>query len=194
MKNYYEILEVDSKASDEIIAKVYKMHIKKNHPDLYQGEEKLAAEEKLKVLNEVYETLSDKTKKTKYDEELENKKITEEVCLQQEIEFLKFELSRKDQIIEILNEKFNLNLGKSVLSEKNYEDDYEMLDPIVQDSDTNYDSNYNQDTPKTKLDIFIYNIKMLGKKVSYVLMAIILFYILILNLTGINLLDYIIDK
>ena len=40
MKNYYEILEVNPKASDEIIKKIYKIKIKKNHPDLFQGEEK----------------------------------------------------------------------------------------------------------------------------------------------------------
>ena len=48
MKNYYEILEVNPKASEDIINKVYKIKVKKNHPDLFQGEEKKKAEEKTK--------------------------------------------------------------------------------------------------------------------------------------------------
>ena len=47
MENYYEILEVNEKASIEIIKKVFKIHIKKNHPDLFTGKEKLEAEEKV---------------------------------------------------------------------------------------------------------------------------------------------------
>ena len=34
MKNYYEILEVDRKASPEVIDKAYKTLAKKYHPDL----------------------------------------------------------------------------------------------------------------------------------------------------------------
>ena len=33
MKNYYEILEVNKKASQETISKVYKFLAKKYHPD-----------------------------------------------------------------------------------------------------------------------------------------------------------------
>ncbi|MBO6244107.1 MAG: DnaJ domain-containing protein, partial [Clostridia bacterium] len=34
MKNYYEILEINENASQEIIEKVYKVLVKKYHPDL----------------------------------------------------------------------------------------------------------------------------------------------------------------
>ena len=34
MKNYYEILEVDKNASEEVIEKAYKTLAKKYHPDL----------------------------------------------------------------------------------------------------------------------------------------------------------------
>lgn len=63
MKNYYEILEVNPKASDEIIKKIYKIKIKKNHPDLFQGEEKKKAEEITKELTEAYDILSDTQKR-----------------------------------------------------------------------------------------------------------------------------------
>ena len=72
MKNYYEILEVNPKASDEIIKKIYKIKIKKNHPDLFQGEEKKKAEEITKELTEAYDILSDAQKRKDYDIELQN--------------------------------------------------------------------------------------------------------------------------
>ena len=68
MKNYYEILEVDQKASKEVIEKAYKVLAKKYHPDLQEEKNKKRAEEKIKNLNEAYEILSDENKKAKYDE------------------------------------------------------------------------------------------------------------------------------
>ena len=38
MKNYYDILEVNRRASKEVIEKAYKVLVKKYHPDLYTGE------------------------------------------------------------------------------------------------------------------------------------------------------------
>ena len=40
MKNYYELLEVNPKASSEIIEKAYKVLIKQCHPDLYVEKKK----------------------------------------------------------------------------------------------------------------------------------------------------------
>ena len=40
MKNYYKILQVDKDASPEIIKVAYKLLVKKNHPDLREGEDK----------------------------------------------------------------------------------------------------------------------------------------------------------
>ena len=48
MKNYYEILEVNKKASKEVIEKAYKVLVKKYHPDLYKGE-------KERELEKIYE-------------------------------------------------------------------------------------------------------------------------------------------
>ena len=47
MKNYYEILEVDQKASKEVIEKAYKVLAKKYHPDLQEEKNKKRAEEKI---------------------------------------------------------------------------------------------------------------------------------------------------
>ncbi len=66
-QNYYEILEVDKNASPEIIKKAYTTLAKKYHPDLQNDDVKHLYEEKLKLINEAYETLSDEEKRKKYD-------------------------------------------------------------------------------------------------------------------------------
>ena len=72
MKDYYEILQVNEKASIEIIEKAYKTLAKKYHPDLQTDEIKRKfAEEKLKNLNEAYKVLSDDFLREQYDEELQ---------------------------------------------------------------------------------------------------------------------------
>lgn len=74
MKNYYEILQVNEKASKEIIDKVYRTLAKMYHPDANPEEKKKWAEEKFKEINEAYEILSDKDKRTKYDKQLETER------------------------------------------------------------------------------------------------------------------------
>lgn len=79
MKDYYEILEVNKKASQEVIEKAYKVLAKKYHPDLYSSIDKKNAENKLKDINEAYRVLSSSFLKEQYDKELEkeNKKRQE---------------------------------------------------------------------------------------------------------------------
>ncbi len=74
MKDYYEILEVSKNASQEIIEKAYKVLAKKYHPDLQEEQNKKIAEEKMKLINEAYEILSDDNKRKEYNIELENEK------------------------------------------------------------------------------------------------------------------------
>lgn len=64
--NYYEILEVSTNASKEVIKNAYRALIKKYHPDSYIGN-KVYAENKLKKINEAYEVLSDDNKRLLYD-------------------------------------------------------------------------------------------------------------------------------
>ena len=70
MKNYYEILEVNKKASKEVIEKAYKVLVKKYHPDLNAGKSKKYSEEKIKEINEAYSVLTDEFMKEQYDMEL----------------------------------------------------------------------------------------------------------------------------
>lgn len=71
--NYYDILQVNKNASQEIIEKAYKVLVKKYHPDLQKDELKQEYEEKLKLINEAYEVLSDEEKRKQYDLELSQK-------------------------------------------------------------------------------------------------------------------------
>ena len=65
-RDLYEVLEIQKSASDEEIKKAYRKLAKKYHPDLNPGDK--TAEEKMKEVNAAYEVLSDKEKKSRYDQ------------------------------------------------------------------------------------------------------------------------------
>jgi curved DNA-binding protein len=65
-KDYYKILGVDKKASQEDIKRAYRKLAKQYHPDKNPGDK--AAEEKFKEINEANEVLSDTEKRSRYDQ------------------------------------------------------------------------------------------------------------------------------
>lgn len=65
MINYYKILEVSPNASEEVIKSAYKALAKKYHPDAVMND--INIEEKMKLINEAYETLVDSEKRAVYD-------------------------------------------------------------------------------------------------------------------------------
>ena len=74
-KNYYKILGLEtSRVSIDEIKLAYRAAAKKYHPDLYTGEEKIYAEQKVRDLNEAYQVLSDGFLKSQYDLELQKEK------------------------------------------------------------------------------------------------------------------------
>ncbi len=98
MKNYYEILEVDVKASKEIIDKAFKILAKRYHPDTQPEDKKKWAEDKFKELNEAYEILSNEEARKNYDIELdyeENSMLEALVNKNEELKSLVIELQNE---------------------------------------------------------------------------------------------------
>lgn len=70
-RDYYEVLGVSKNATDQEIKSAYRKLAVKWHPDKQAGKsdaEKKEAEEKFKECSEAYEVLSDKSKRTNYDQ------------------------------------------------------------------------------------------------------------------------------
>ena len=65
-KDYYEILGVTRNSSEEDIRAAYRRLAHKYHPDKTGGDKD--AEEKLKEINEAYDTLKNKEKRARYDQ------------------------------------------------------------------------------------------------------------------------------
>lgn len=65
-KDYYKTLGVDRGASDQDIKRAYRRLAQKYHPDKNKGDKE--AEKKFKDLSEAYETLSDRQKRSYYDQ------------------------------------------------------------------------------------------------------------------------------
>lgn len=129
MKNYYKILQVDKDASPEIIKVAYKLLVKKNHPDLKEGEDKKNAEEKIKEINEAYDVLSNPVKKSEYDQSIINENVSQE------------------QYNFILNE--NMNLKK----ELNYFHNLYNRNNYYKQKNTNmYNENINQNTSNDEIN------------------------------------------
>jgi len=64
-KDYYKILGVERKASDDDIRKAYRKLAKQYHPDYNPNNKQ--AEDRFKEINEAYEVLSDSKKRSHYD-------------------------------------------------------------------------------------------------------------------------------
>ena len=64
MKSFYDILGVSESASDDDIKSAFRKLARLYHPDVNSSKE---AEDKMKLINQAYETLSDASKRAKYD-------------------------------------------------------------------------------------------------------------------------------
>ena len=161
-KNYYDILEVNKNASPEIIEKAYKTLVKKYHPDLQDNNLKAEYEEKIKLINEAFEVLSNSEKRKNYDLNLKqtefsvedyNNLINENLKLKNEINYLKNKLiNNKNNINNNINENLNYNnINKNI--NNNYSE--------------NIRQKYNEVINKAYYDAYIQDLKNRGYKIKY---------------------------
>lgn len=180
MKNYYEILQVDRKATPDIIKGIYKLHIKNNHPDLFQGEEMKKAEERIKEINEAYEVLSDEIKRAEYDSDLE----AEDMFALEELKHENEQL--KNTIVQLQMQEVNTNNKASnvyIENERETRNNFEPQEEYV------YDENI------TERNNTMYLMKLLWKerlmRVFITIALIIAFVVALYKTTGVNILKVI---
>lgn len=190
-KNYYEILQVDKNASQEIIEKAYKILAKKYHPDLKDDVEKKYAEEALKTINEAYETLSNPQKRLEYDKSIKYFNVTE-----QDIDFLYNQNKLlKEKLNKLMTEYNNMISNENTSDYYNTSDRYQnnLYNNINQNhyytsnSNKNIDFDNNEDQYNNNDDNLFFknfrlrNLKFLSSKVKFVFsitLVIIIIYIL----------------
>ena len=173
-KNYYNILEVNKNASPEIIEKAYKTLVKKYHPDLQDNNLKAEYEEKIKLINEAFEVLSNSEKRKNYDLNLKqtefsvedyNNLINENLKLKNEINYLKNNLiNYKNNINNNLNNKINENynnINKNNFNNSNYNKN------INNNYSENIRQKYNEAINKAYYDAYIQDLKNRGYKIKY---------------------------
>lgn len=142
MNNYYEILEVSKNASKEVIEKAYKVLVKKYHPDLQKEENKAKAEQKMKLINEAYEVLSDDIRKKEYDIRLEE---LLKIQMQEELNKINQEKLRNQQ-----NSNYN-NYTYSKEEQRNNTNNY-YYEKEKQNNNAN-NNYYEKEEPLTKEEI-----------------------------------------
>lgn len=174
-KNYYEILEVDKKASSEIIKKSYSTLAKKYHPDLQPEDMKQDAEEKFKLINEAYEVLSDSEKRKSYDASLSENMISKE-----EYNSIYMENQKLKGIINEMQKEYSQNnfssynnQGENVnhledtktSQQQNYSN--ESISNMQQDYYNEYMNNIEEARRQAYHDAYIQDLKNRGYKINY---------------------------
>lgn len=150
-KNYYDWLEVNKNASNEIVEKAYKTLVKKYHPDLQEGEKKLEYEEILKHINEAYDTLSDPIKRQSYDAQIKENSYAE------------------DNYQNLYNENQQLKNEINNLNIRNQSQEYQnkMNQEQYNQNDAEYNKKMNDAINKAYYDAYIQDLKNRGYKIKY---------------------------
>lgn len=156
--NYYKILEVDKNASPEVIEKAYKTLVKKYHPDLQESNMRQKAEEKIKLINEAYEVLSNPISKAKYDETLSKTEHSEE-------DFNRLSEENKSLHDEINNLKNYSNIN---YDNTNYQNEHQQ--EYLQneyEKQLAYENELQRAKQKAYHDAYIQDLKNRGYKIKY---------------------------
>ena len=164
MENYYEILQVSSNATKEIIDKAYKTLAKKYHPDANPPEKKGWAEDNFKKINEAYETISDQDKRAKYDEQLEKakQKVEQERYnrLYEQNEELKRELNNLRRIQA-------RNVGVNNIQSQNKAENNNIQTDFYKNLQQDIDRKVKQSINKAYHDAYIQRMRDYGYKIRY---------------------------
>ena len=149
-RNYYELLEIDKKASQEIIKKAYTTLVKKYHPDLQSGDLKHIYEEKIKLINEAYDILSDIEKRKLYDEQLER-------------------IENQNDIIndELLQENMNLKNELNNLRNNSSHYTYSSTNNSNYKNKIDFEREVENARRKAYYDAYIQDLKNRGYKIRY---------------------------
>ena len=164
--NYYKILEVDRDASPEVIEKAYRALAKKYHPDLQESNMKQKAEEKLKLINEAYEVLSNPDSKAKYDATLKQNEVSEE-------DFNRISEENRNLYNEINSLKHNNNYNNNYGTTQNNnltEEEIRRQQEEYQrqyEQQLEYENQMQQARQKAYHDAYIQDLKNRGYKIRY---------------------------
>ena len=161
-KNYYEILQINKNASPEIIEKAYKTLAKKYHPDLQDEAHKKESEEKFKIINEAYQTLSNPQLKASYDQNMMDNNISQEQYeeMYKQNQILKNELNnlhrqQNNQNANPNNNMYNNTNSTQDTPEKRYKRDLE------------YEKQLERARQQAYHDAYIQDLKNRGYKIRY---------------------------
>ena len=164
--NYYDILQINKNATPEIVEKAYKTLVRMYHPDLQEGANKQEYEEKLKLINEAYETLSNEQKRKQYDLELE------------QIEQMKRQQENVENSYSNFNNSYNPNVSNNQYQNpNNYNNNYDINEKVEQARIQNekqriyeeeeYNRQVNEAINKAYHDAYIQDLKSRGYKIRY---------------------------
>ena len=175
-KNYYDWLEINRNASPEVIEKAYKALVKKYHPDLQEGDNKVKAEEILKKINEAYDVLSDETKKQRYDETLKENTVSKEDYdrLQQELNNMRRQ-SANNKYNGNYNQSNNINNSTNNVNSSinnnvnNVNNNYytPSQEQIREEQNREYQQQIENARKKAYYDAYVQDMKRRGYKIRY---------------------------
>lgn len=174
-ENYYDILEVNKNASQEIIDKAYKTLVKKYHPDLKEENLKNKFEEKIKKINEAYDILSDSEKRKNYNLFLKENEISTDNYNKLYNENIVLKKQLNDLNNELLNLKNIIYTKKSNYSNNKNDTSYNFNSQKI---NTNYYNNLNN--KNTPINYFFNYFINILKKITKNFFAIFLTFLFII--------------